>query len=79
MLHFHNANNKDVCVFLMQISAPGGPSTLLIPLPLPGSETTLAKDTPSSGRGDLQVRICADSVCSLQVSFTSSDCCPCRI
>lgn len=44
---------------------------LVIPLPLestplPGSETKSQTQTDSLGR--VQVRICADSVCSLQVS-----------
>ena len=52
----------------MQVSAPGMLSNLQIPLPLSGSETTEGSQGAGPlGSSHVQVRICADNVCSLQV------------
>ncbi len=55
---------------VVQISAPAMPSDLLIPLPLAGSKPRQASTADLPGSGGVQVRICADNVCSRQVQAT---------
>ncbi len=53
----------------LQVNMPGMRHHLVIPLPLLGSETKAPNQADLVG--GVQVRICADSVCSLQVVSTS--------
>ena len=57
---------------VVQVNAPGMQSSLLLPLPGEGSESTQLSDAASSSTSHVQVRICADNVCSLQVRFVSN-------
>ncbi len=56
----------------LQVNMPGMRHHLVIPLPLLGSETKALNQADLAG--GVQVRICADNVCSLQVSSLLNFC-----
>lgn len=53
--------------WFVQISSPAANTRLVVPLPLPGSETMTAVHQSKPEVGSMHVRVCADNVCSLQV------------
>ena len=55
---------------LLQVTAPGMLSSLTLPLPSLQGHASMQPDSKGTPqKGTMQVHICADSVCSLQVTF----------